>query len=204
MNFIYPDKPGLSSPGQLLPAWILRDEKSWLCQAKGDGWRCQILWKRGRFLRLLSRSGQPLPVAPGVREALEQALRPALADALRIDAEWMTPRRGAPVEGFWLLDLLERDSAAYWDVPAGERFHLLQLYAPADLVVPSAKRDFQAFADAARAGAHGPQVEGVVLKRRSSRHLGGASASAQNPDWIKIKWNSQTISPAATPLPMAA
>lgn len=169
----------------------------WLVQWKPDGERCEISWRRGEPARIVSRHNKPLSsIAPRLDLELNDALasNPDL-EQCRIDAEHVTPRRGARgigEERFWLFDLLEYNDDPLYSYGAKARLNLLQCLVPLYLVVPSidpSEHDLESFA--AQARAHAPEVEGLVFKRPASRYVGSVRCCHLNPDWIKYKWPKQ-------------
>ena len=201
MHFRYPDKPVEATPAVL----DTLTPGEWLAQTKPDGWRCLIdcaVENKGprdvMRLEFLTRHAKPMPIDEDLAHRVSVWLHNTGLPRLLIDAEWMGRRDGQP-ESLWVFDLLTQGDP--WELggkPAWMRFDMLRTlcrdFPPPDRVRlvewTSGEGDTISYADFFERVRYQPGIEGIVLKRASSRYIGSIRHCAENPDWLKVKWRA--------------
>ena len=178
--FRYPDKPLMSSLGAL-DSLV---EGEWLAELKYDGWRALVRWD-GKDVTLTSRHKKPLPATAGLLAQLrDEFARHHRLQSVLLDGEWMG-RRDGQNESLVLFDALEINGKPCWGLRADERFTLLL---GLHLHIPTAVFDDRNYRELFLWSKVEPGCEGIVLKRKDSRLIGSVRGSADNPNWLKIKW----------------
>jgi bifunctional non-homologous end joining protein LigD len=158
----------------------------WACEPKLDGWRV-IVEVRGGRTRVTSRNGHDLT------ERVPSVGRLAELDGLVLDGE-LVKGDGSMTSFYGLFGALRRGTATVvaFDVLAvGDRTYVDQPYSARRAVLESLDLEgapivpsFDGDAiDALLAACGDHEMEGVVLKRRSSRYLVGRRST----DWRKVK-----------------
>jgi bifunctional non-homologous end joining protein LigD len=183
-------KPMLAKPAARVPT-----DDGWLYELKLDGYRTQVMKKRGR-VTLFSRRGNELnPRFPAIARAFD-----FLSDGSIIDGEVVAlDDQGKPAFSvlqnfrlkqdslyFYAFDLLAYEGKDLRNVPLAERRFLLEEYALRGMRDPV--RLSHVFTTSARrliAAAKQAGLEGVVAKRADSRY----ETDERSGSWLKYKTN---------------
>ncbi len=183
-------KPMLAKPTERVPT-----ESGWLYELKLDGYRTQVMKKRGR-VTLFSRRGNELnPRFPGIAAAFD-----FLSDDSIIDGEVVAlDAHGKPTFSvlqnyrlrqeslyFYAFDLLAYQGKDLRNLPLSERRFLLERYALQGMRDPvRLSHVFTTSAKRLIAAAKQTGLEGVIAKRADSRYESDERSGA----WLKYKTN---------------
>lgn len=201
-KFIAPDKPIRTTPD-----FFDMVDENWFVESKIDGWRCEI----GNFNKIhtISRHNKPLTMNPSLIEEL-MALIP---NNSAIDVEFINHDRikainkinnvNLPlIEKIIVIDVIWHNGVYLKQLSLTDRIALdvyknLPTTTMEDLTNPNSNHivkvvqttgnNVKEFYNTQRKFIIS---EGVVLKKKNSKMIGGAAESSKNPAWYKVKYRN--------------
>lgn len=163
---------------------------TWLAQPKIDGRRRMIYKKDGVYTWHAKNRDDCQPVPAHLRAQFEAL---SWLDGIGVDCEWSGPRHKGGVDKLWVFDLLQWQGEWTGAWTFSKRVQYLQFW-------------FLDMLDDVRATIHivplhvnpglldryseqltNPISEGLVVRKATSKMLGGVGQCKVNPEWFKVK-----------------
>lgn len=200
MTLMEPDNP-IKTTLDVAVRLDIEEPGLWYAEPKADGWRRPLYFQNGIWTTVAKyATGEQAKSSPP-EHLMKELASLKFPEGTAFDAEWMGKRQVQSTHGrHWLilLDILYYGGQWQGDVPYEGRKKnmttLVELHMAKEwnieqrmhaniLVCPHVESGFKALYEKQRDDP-AKLTEGIVLKRRASRLVGGGD----NPDWLKIRY----------------
>lgn len=192
MKFRYPDDPRRISADYLKKLEEKSKPGELIAQFKWDDWRLVGTKEAGAW-RFFAKRGSKEDRSKQPPSFLKEALDAiGLPDGTTLDMGWVGPRDPFKVlkgrHFFVVWDIMHWQGEWQGDIPYHQRLLKLMGVVPSSeliQVVESRELDIAKMFEESKAH---PEYEGIVVKRASSKLVGGWNHAEDNPGWWKVKY----------------
>jgi ATP-dependent DNA ligase len=177
MRFRYPDRPI-----QIFSLSMVR-EGEWMSQSKWDGHFAIIIKDNGK-IAVFSRHEKLLPISAKLLENLKVL---DLRDGTMLHGEWTSRREANKEEGMYLFSVVYQNHEWLGGKTEEERYKRLECIRPVSMINVVESR-YTGYAEHYKSTIDNWSLEGIVLKKRNAKLIGGLHSPADNPGFLKLKW----------------
>lgn len=158
-------------------------EGEFLSQTKYDG-HMIVISKDNGTITTLSRHNKPLPVSKSMMAELAEI---SMQDGMVLHGEWTGRREANPNEGIYLFSMVYQNYEWLGNFSEEERWKRLAILKPTNNIHIVWSR-FGDYASHYKETIDDLKTEGIVLKRRTAKLIGGFDKPRDNPGFLKAKW----------------
>lgn len=192
MIFRYPDDPRRISADFLKKLEDKSKPGDLICQPKWDDWRLMASKDNGAWHFFAKRGGKEDRSKQPPDHLVRELTSLALPDGTCLDMGWVGPRDPFKVlkgkHFFVVWDIMYWEGQWQGPQPYSERLKRLEnVLKPTELVQLVESNTSPPVAMFERTK-RCPEYEGIVVKRASSKLLGGFARAEDNPGWFKVKY----------------